>query len=94
MSSRPAVSHQSSSPSSQARFSAGVGKVRIIDRDFIEYHNLQRQILFDEEDINPIVLNGLKTDTKNHDFFSVKGNGYVKAVTVEKLTDEDFIFEF
>lgn len=30
---------------------AGVGKVRIIDRDFIEYHNLQRQILFDEEDI-------------------------------------------
>jgi len=30
---------------------AGVGKVRIIDRDFIEYHNLQRQLLFDEEDI-------------------------------------------
>ncbi|HLB27874.1 MAG TPA: ThiF family adenylyltransferase [Dehalococcoidales bacterium] len=30
---------------------AGVGKVRIIDRDFIEYHNLQRQVLFDEEDV-------------------------------------------
>jgi len=30
---------------------AGVGKVKIIDRDFIEYHNLQRQVLFDEEDI-------------------------------------------
>ena len=30
---------------------AGVGKVRIIDRDFIEYHNLQRQVLFNEEDI-------------------------------------------
>jgi len=30
---------------------AGVGKIRIIDRDFIEYHNLQRQVLFDEEDI-------------------------------------------
>ena len=30
---------------------SGVGKVRIIDRDFIEYHNLQRQVLFDEEDI-------------------------------------------
>jgi len=28
-----------------------VGKVRIIDRDFIEYHNLQRQLLFDEEDV-------------------------------------------
>jgi molybdopterin-synthase adenylyltransferase len=30
---------------------AGVGKIRILDRDFIEYHNLQRQVLFDEEDI-------------------------------------------
>ncbi len=30
---------------------AGVGKVKIIDRDFIEYHNLQRQVLFDEDDI-------------------------------------------
>jgi len=30
---------------------AGVGEVRIIDRDFIEYHNLQRQVLFDEDDI-------------------------------------------
>jgi len=31
---------------------AGVGRIRIIDRDFIEFHNLQRQLLFDEEDIN------------------------------------------
>ena len=30
---------------------AGVGKVSIIDRDFIEYHNLQRQTLFDEDDV-------------------------------------------
>ena len=30
---------------------AGVGKIRIIDRDFIEYHNLQRQVLFNEDDI-------------------------------------------
>ena len=30
---------------------AGVGKVKVIDRDFIEYHNLQRQVIFDEEDI-------------------------------------------
>ncbi len=30
---------------------AGVGRVRIIDRDFIEYHNLQRQVIFEEADI-------------------------------------------
>jgi len=30
---------------------AGVGKIRIIDRDFIEYHNLQQHTLFDEDDI-------------------------------------------
>jgi molybdopterin/thiamine biosynthesis adenylyltransferase len=30
---------------------AGIGFVRIIDRDFIETHNLQRQVLFDEDDV-------------------------------------------
>src|SRR5262249_517495 len=31
---------------------AGVGSIRIIDRDFIETHNLQRQVLFDEKDVS------------------------------------------
>ena len=30
---------------------AGVGRLRIVDRDYIEENNLQRQILFDEQDI-------------------------------------------
>ena len=30
---------------------AGVGRIRIVDRDFIETHNLQRQVLFDEADV-------------------------------------------
>jgi molybdopterin/thiamine biosynthesis adenylyltransferase len=30
---------------------AGVGHVRLIDRDFVELHNLQRQFLYDEEDV-------------------------------------------
>jgi molybdopterin/thiamine biosynthesis adenylyltransferase len=30
---------------------AGVGSVRIVDRDFVETNNLQRQLLFDEDDV-------------------------------------------
>jgi adenylyltransferase/sulfurtransferase len=30
---------------------AGVGLLRIVDRDFLETNNLQRQVLFDEEDV-------------------------------------------
>jgi adenylyltransferase/sulfurtransferase len=30
---------------------AGVGKLRVVDRDFLELNNLQRQVLFDEDDL-------------------------------------------
>ena len=30
---------------------AGVGRLRIVDRDFLEMNNLQRQVLFDEDDV-------------------------------------------
>jgi molybdopterin/thiamine biosynthesis adenylyltransferase len=36
---------------STALVRAGVGRVRVIDRDFIEYHNLHRQLLYTEQDI-------------------------------------------
>ncbi|CAM3502684.1 MULTISPECIES: class 1b ribonucleoside-diphosphate reductase subunit beta [Saccharibacillus] len=54
---------------------------------------LEPQFEEDEESINPIVMNGLKTQTKQHDFFSKKGNGYVRTVHVEPLRDEDFLFD-
>ena len=54
--------------------------------------NLGVDPIFEEEDINPIVLNGISTKTKQHDFFSKKGNGYVRTIHVEALTDDDFLF--
>lgn len=66
-------------------------------KKFIRYNankalmNLGFDPYFEDEEINPIVLNGLNTKTKSHDFFSMKGNGYKKA-TVEPIKDEDFYF--
>ena len=37
-------------------------------------------------------MNGVSTETKNHDFFSTKGNGYIKTTKVEALQDSDFEF--
>lgn len=55
--------------------------------------NLGQEPAFpDDEEINPIVFNGLSTRTKQHDFFSKKGNGYVRTIHVEPLSDEDFSF--
>ncbi|RNB73286.1 class 1b ribonucleoside-diphosphate reductase subunit beta [Brevibacillus panacihumi] len=55
--------------------------------------NLGLEPLFPEEEVNPIVLNGIRTHTKQHDFFSKKGNGYVRTIHVEPLTDDDFRFD-
>ncbi|MCX6031172.1 MAG: ThiF family adenylyltransferase [Chloroflexi bacterium] len=34
---------------------AGVGRLRLVDRDFIELNNLQRQLLYDEDDIAAVL---------------------------------------
>ena len=54
--------------------------------------NLGFEPYFEEKGFNPIIENALDTTTKNHDFFSVKGDGYVIALNVEALEDDDFIF--
>lgn len=43
---------------------AGVGTVRIIDRDFVEESNLQRQILFDEEDVRSLMPKAVAAERK------------------------------
>lgn len=53
--------------------------------------NIGKDEYYDNYDINPIVENGINSATVTHDFFSTKGNGYVKGI-VEPLRDEDFVF--
>ncbi|MGL4912316.1 MAG: class 1b ribonucleoside-diphosphate reductase subunit beta [Romboutsia sp.] len=66
--------------------------------DFLKYNanraleNLGFKDFYIVDEINTIVLNGLSTETKTHDFFSTKGNGYQKGI-YEELEDEDFIIE-
>ena len=43
------------------------------------------------EQVNPIVMNGLSTDTTNHDFFSQVGSGYLMG-NVEAMADDDYDF--
>ena len=43
---------------------AGVGTLRIIDRDFVEESNLQRQILFDEEDARSVLPKAIAAEKK------------------------------
>ena len=43
---------------------AGVGTLRIIDRDFVEESNLQRQILFDEDDVRNLLPKAVAAEKK------------------------------
>lgn len=54
--------------------------------------NLGLDKMFDDESIDPVVMNGIRTDSVTHDFFSQKGNSYTIA-KVKPITDETFVFE-
>lgn len=68
-------------------------------KEFVKYNGNKalnnlgfESYFYPEPKINQVVLNGLETKTKSHDFFSMKGNGYKKA-TVEAIRTSDFIFD-
>jgi adenylyltransferase/sulfurtransferase len=59
---------------------AGVGTLRIIDRDFVEESNLQRQVLFDEEDARAVLPKAIAAEKKLRAANSL--------VTVEGVVDD------
>ncbi|MBZ9752536.1 ribonucleotide-diphosphate reductase subunit beta [Deinococcus sp. HMF7604] len=72
----------------------GVGLTGDVGR-FIRFNfnvladNLALPRRFKDEDVNPVVLNGIRSRGTTHDFFSAKGSSYAK-LNVEPLQDEDF----
>ncbi len=77
---------------------AGVGQLRIIDRDFIEENNLQRQILFDENDISENLPKAVAAQRKlQKSNNSVRIEGIVTDVNysnIDELTsDADIIID-
>jgi molybdopterin/thiamine biosynthesis adenylyltransferase len=66
---------------------AGVGILRIIDRDFVEESNLQRQILFDEEDVRGVLPKAIAAEKKLQSANSlVKVEGLVEDINASSIT--------
>ena len=55
--------------------------------------NLGLDTMFPEEEINPVVMNGIRNEGSTYDFFSQKGATYAIA-KVEPITDATFDFSF
>jgi molybdopterin-synthase adenylyltransferase len=65
---------------------AGVGLLRIIDRDFVEESNLQRQILFDEEDARAAMPKAIAAQNKLRTANSlVSVEGIVEDLTASNI---------
>lgn len=43
------------------------------------------------ENVNPLVMNGISTESSNHDFFSQVGNSYLMG-EAEAMDDDDYDF--
>ncbi|MEC1178905.1 class 1b ribonucleoside-diphosphate reductase subunit beta [Metasolibacillus meyeri] len=55
--------------------------------------NLGLDTMFPEEEVNPIVMNGIRNEGSTYDFFSQKGSTYALA-KVQPITDDTFNFNF
>jgi len=77
---------------------AGVGFIRIADRDYIELSNLQRQTLFDEEDIKqnlPKAVAAQKKLERINSYIEIEAEVlHVNSLNIEKLCkDVDLILD-
>lgn len=67
---------------------AGVGHVRIVDRDYVEKSNLQRQMLFDEEDVKASIPKAIAAERKLKKINSdVMVEGIVADATIQNMPE-------
>ncbi|HEX3015757.1 MAG TPA: ThiF family adenylyltransferase [Desulfobacteria bacterium] len=67
---------------------AGVGLIRVIDRDFVEYSNLQRQTLFDEDDASKAIPKAVAAVKKMHRINSdVQGEAVIADLNPGNVLD-------
>ncbi|HEX6880115.1 MAG TPA: ThiF family adenylyltransferase [Terriglobales bacterium] len=67
---------------------AGVGSIRIVDRDYVEPSNLQRQVLFDESDAAESLPKAVAASRKIRAFNSeIKVEGIVADLTPDNVDD-------
>ncbi len=77
---------------------AGVGSLRLIDRDFLELNNLQRQVLYDEQDLKQNLPKAVAAENKlrqvNSEIEIKSEVSDLNASTVgELLSDVDLIID-
>jgi len=67
---------------------AGIGKIKIVDRDLVEISNLQRQILYDEEDVRERIPKSIAAKRKLEKINSeVKIEAIVSDVNFRNIED-------
>ncbi|MEW9677932.1 ThiF family adenylyltransferase [Lentibacillus sp. L22] len=64
---------------------AGVGTVRLVDRDYVELSNLQRQMLFDEEDVKETLPKAIAAKQK---LSKINSDVTIEAI-VDNVTNEN-----
>src|SRR5690625_102345 len=64
---------------------AGIGKLRLVDRDYVELSNLQRQMLFDEDDVKEALPKAIAAKRKLE---KMNSDVVIEAV-IDNVTNEN-----